>query len=100
MSGANPVAAMPSLHAAYPTYIAMVAIRVWGKRGIPTDALVLGNPEGNRDAKGVLNALMGGVYSERIDQPKLAAVFDLDQAAACRSFRKFQSAVSDLLGQL
>jgi membrane-associated phospholipid phosphatase len=33
--GANPVAAMPSLHAAYPTFIALVAIYVWGKRGIP-----------------------------------------------------------------
>lgn len=33
--GANPVAAMPSLHAAYPSFIAMVSIYVWGKRGIP-----------------------------------------------------------------
>jgi len=40
--GANPVAAMPSLHAAYPIFIAMVAIYVWGKRGIPVIILPLG----------------------------------------------------------
>jgi membrane-associated phospholipid phosphatase len=39
--GANPVAAMPSLHAAYPSFIAMVAIYVWGKRGLPVIALPL-----------------------------------------------------------
>ncbi len=40
--GANPIAAMPSLHAAYPTFIAMVAIYVWGKRAIPVVLLPLG----------------------------------------------------------
>jgi membrane-associated phospholipid phosphatase len=40
--GANPVAAMPSLHTAYPTFIALVAIYVWGKRGIPVILLPLG----------------------------------------------------------
>jgi membrane-associated phospholipid phosphatase len=40
--GANPVAAMPSLHAAYPTFIAMVAIYVWGKRAIPVILLPVG----------------------------------------------------------
>jgi membrane-associated phospholipid phosphatase len=40
--GANPVAAMPSLHAAYPTFIALVAIYVWGKRGLPVILLPLG----------------------------------------------------------
>ena len=29
----NPVAAMPSLHAAYPTYIAIFCLYLWGKRG-------------------------------------------------------------------
>jgi membrane-associated phospholipid phosphatase len=40
--GANPVAAMPSLHTAYPTFIALVSIYVWGKRGIPVILLPLG----------------------------------------------------------
>jgi membrane-associated phospholipid phosphatase len=39
--GANPVAAMPSLHAGYPTFIALVAIYVWRKRGIPVILLPL-----------------------------------------------------------
>jgi membrane-associated phospholipid phosphatase len=34
-SGPNPVAAMPSLHTGYPTYIAMVAIATWRKKGLP-----------------------------------------------------------------
>jgi membrane-associated phospholipid phosphatase len=40
--GANPVAAMPSLHVAYPTFIMLVSIYVWGKRGIPVILLPLG----------------------------------------------------------
>ncbi len=40
--GANPVAAMPSLHAAYPTYIFLVSLYVWGKRAIPVVLLPAG----------------------------------------------------------
>ena len=32
---ANPVAAMPSLHAGYPTFIALVTLHTWGKRAWP-----------------------------------------------------------------
>jgi len=42
MRSANPVAAMPSLHAAYPTYLALVAISVWGRRALPVFLLPLG----------------------------------------------------------
>ena len=38
---ANPVAAMPSLHAGYPTFIALVTLSVWGKRAWPIVALPL-----------------------------------------------------------
>mgnify|MGYP001161987658 FL=1 len=41
-AGPNPVAAMPSLHTAYPVYIALVAIATWGKRGLPVICLPLG----------------------------------------------------------
>ncbi len=34
-AGPNPVAAMPSLHTAYPTYIALVCIAVWGRKALP-----------------------------------------------------------------
>ena len=36
---ANPVAAMPSLHTAYPTYFALVAISVWGRKALPVIGL-------------------------------------------------------------
>lgn len=38
----NPVAAMPSLHAAYPTYIALVCVWIWGKKALPMFLLPLG----------------------------------------------------------
>lgn len=41
-AGPNPVAAMPSLHTAFPTYIALVAIATWGKRGLWVIFLPLG----------------------------------------------------------
>jgi len=34
-AGPNPVAAMPSLHTAYPTYIALVCLSVWGRKVWP-----------------------------------------------------------------
>lgn len=34
-TGPNPVAAMPSLHIGYPTYLALVATTVWRRRGLP-----------------------------------------------------------------
>lgn len=40
-AGPNPVAAMPSLHIGYPTYLALVAITVWGKRALPVILLPL-----------------------------------------------------------
>ncbi len=40
------------------------------------------------DAKGWLTKAMGGRYSETIDQPAFAQLFDLDAARACGSFAK------------
>jgi hypothetical protein len=60
-----------------------------GKRGLPTDLAPPQNPEEIRDAKGWLRERMRGhVYSETIDQPALAAIFDLNQARAAKSFDK------------
>jgi membrane-associated phospholipid phosphatase len=41
-AGPNPVAAMPSLHTAYPTYIALVCVGVWGRKALPVFLLPLG----------------------------------------------------------
>ena len=60
-----------------------------GKRGLPADLAPPQNPEEIRGAKGWLRERMHGhVYSETIDQPALAAVFDLNQARAAKSFDK------------
>ncbi|MBN1439898.1 MAG: phosphatase PAP2 family protein [Anaerolineales bacterium] len=42
ISSGNPVAAMPSLHAAYPLYSSLFCLLVWGRKGIPTLILPLG----------------------------------------------------------
>jgi hypothetical protein len=60
-----------------------------GRRGLPADLAPPQIPEEIRDAKGWLRERMRGrVYSETIDQPALAAIFDLRQARAAKSFDK------------
>ena len=60
-----------------------------GRRGLPLDLAPPRNPEQIRAAKGWLRERMPGrVYSETIDQPALAAIFDLNQARAAKSFDK------------
>ena len=60
-----------------------------GKRGLPTDLTPPQNPEAIRGAKNWLRERMHGhVYSETIDQPALAAIFDLNQAKTAKSFDK------------
>ncbi|MDR3700493.1 MAG: DUF4276 family protein [Candidatus Sulfopaludibacter sp.] len=60
-----------------------------GKRGLPADLAPPQNPEEIRGAKGWLRARMHGHgYSETIDQPALAAIFDLNQARTAKSFDK------------
>jgi membrane-associated phospholipid phosphatase len=41
-AGPNPVAAMPSLHVAYPTYIALVAVFIFGRKALPVFLLPVG----------------------------------------------------------
>ena len=60
-----------------------------GRRGLPPDLAPPRNPEEIRGAKEWLRERMrGGVYSETIDQPALAAMFDLNQARVAKSFDK------------
>jgi membrane-associated phospholipid phosphatase len=65
MSTPNPVAAVPSLHAAYPTLIALVAITAWGKKAawvlllpvaVAFSTVYLGHHY-------VVDALLGAVYA-------------------------------------
>ena len=64
-SGPNPVAAMPSLHVAYPTFIALVSMTVWGRKawfvwllplGVLTSAVYLGHHY-------VIDGLVGSGYA-------------------------------------
>ena len=60
-----------------------------GRRGLPDDLTSPQDPEEIRGAKGWLRERMRGhAYSETIDQPALAAVFDLNQARTAKSFDK------------
>lgn len=60
-----------------------------GKRGLPPDLKPPQDAEEIRGAKGWLRARMAGkTYAETIDQPALAAVFDLNRARAASSFDK------------
>lgn len=45
-------------------------------------------PESVADPKGWLSTAIGGRYSETIDQPSFAAMFDLAEARCCGSFDK------------
>ncbi len=66
------------------------ALLARGKRGLPGDLETPPDPEEIRGAKGWLRERMpkGRTYAETIDQPALAAIFDLNQARATRSFDK------------
>ena len=67
----------------------VAAESIRGRRGLPADLAPPNNPEEIRGAKGWLRERMRGhIYSETVDQPALAAIFDLNQARAARSFDK------------
>lgn len=71
-----------------------------GKLGVPDTADGPADPESIRDAKGSLKRLLGGKYSESVDQAAFARVFDLDQARSrCDSFDKFCREVARLISE-
>ena len=62
---------------------------VRSKLGIDRDVAVPPEPESVRGAKEWLSEKIGRRYSETLDQPALAAIFDLDLARRAPSFDKF-----------
>lgn len=73
----------------FEAWFLVAAESIRGKRGLPADLAPPQDPEEIRGAKGWLRERMHGrVYSETIDQPALAAIFDLNQARAAKSFDK------------
>ena len=73
-----------------------------GHRGLPDDLEPPAYPERIRGAKEWLSDRMpeGRSYSEAIDQPALAAVFDIDTARRADSFDKFYRDVEKMLNRL
>ena len=73
-----------------------------GKRGLRSDIHSPNEPEAIRGAKEWLNGQMDGIrkYSERFDQPALAALFDLEQARRADSFDKCYRDIVRLLEEL
>lgn len=56
-------------------------------------------PEAVPDAKGWLSLAMGRRYSETLDQPAFAALFDVEAASRARSFAKLRRDLDRLLQQ-
>ncbi len=88
----------PGLH--FAVALAMREFEAWfiaaaeslrGRRGLPDDIASPTNPESIRGAKEWLSRQMprNQNYFESLDQPALAAVFDLQAARACPSFDRF-----------
>jgi hypothetical protein len=73
-----------------------------GKRGLPHDLVAPVDPESIRGAKEWLSRHMppGRSYRETLDQPALAAVFDLGQARRAPSFEKFEREILRICGEL
>ena len=85
--------------AEFESWYLAAAISLRGQRGLPLDLYPPNEPEDIRNAKGWLSNQMTGTraYSETLDQPALAATFDMDAAAAAPSFDKFRRDVRRLL---
>lgn len=87
----------------FETWFLAAAESLAGQRGLPEDLRSPPAPESIRGAKEWLSRRMpaGRRYRETIDQPALAAVFDLEMARGnSPSFDKFWRAVEGLLREL
>lgn len=96
-----PIAVVLAKHE-FEAWFLAAAESLQGQRGLRDDLLPPGNPEGIRGAKGWLRRQLesGETYRETIDQPKLTARFDLDQARNADSFDKCYRDIVHLLNEL
>jgi hypothetical protein len=62
------------------------SLRAAGK--LPSSIVPAADPEAVRDAKGWLTGALGRRYSEVLDQPAFAALFDFEEAMRAPSFAK------------
>lgn len=82
----------------YEAWFLAAARSLRGKRGLADDLVPPADPESIRNAKGWLatHTPHGFSYKPTVDQPALTQLFDLEQAYAARSFRKFVKDVVQL----
>lgn len=70
-------------------------------RRVRDDAVPPADPEAIRDAKGHLqNAILrpGETYSPSVDQVRFCSMMSLEEARRCRSYRKLEKDIADLVG--
>jgi hypothetical protein len=85
----------------FETWFIAAARSLRGKRGLPEDLEIPDLPEGIRGAKEWLRNRMPKhrPYAETVDQPALAAEFDLQEARRAPSFDKCFRSIEWLLSQ-
>lgn len=86
-------------HCEFEAWFLAAARSLAGHRGLPEDLQDHPSPETPRGAKEWLSARKGpgSKYSEILDQPRLAACFDLDSARRAPSFDYFRRTFERLL---
>jgi hypothetical protein len=83
----------------FETWFLAAAVSLRGQRGLPRDLEPPEDAEAVRDAKGWLAKRMPNGYSETLDQPALAAVFDWKSARALPSFERLFRELSRLVSE-
>jgi hypothetical protein len=74
----------------YETWFLAAARSLRGVGGLPVNLDPPSLPEGIRDAKGWLSAMMPATYNEPNDQPAFTRQFSFDEAAAVPSFARLR----------
>ena len=85
-------------HREFESWFLAAAESLRGRRGLADDLARPADPEAIRGAKEWLSARMRGGYAPTLDQPALAALFDLGSARSAASFDRFFREVSRLRG--
>ncbi len=84
-------------HREFECWFLAAAESLRGRRGLAADLTAPADPEAVRGAKEWLAARMGGRYAETVDQPALAALFDLEAARRAPSFDRLYRKIEALL---
>lgn len=84
-------------HREFESWFLAAAESLRGRRRLTADLIPPADPEAVRGAKEWLSARMDGSYAATVDQPALAAHFDLEAARRARSFDRLYRKLEALL---